>query len=1066
MRCNAFVEAWKNHHRRASMILGLSLLSAPLSYSVYAEDGVSNTMVQVVTQTKTVKGTIIDESGEPLIGVSIVVKGTSTGTITDFNGNFSIDLPAGRKELVISYIGYKEQTVTVTGNGPVNVKMISDTQALDEVVVVGYGTMKKRDLTGAITSVKSEDVVMNPSSNPMQALQGKVAGLDITRESGQAGSGVKMQLRGNRSFQKDSGNPLFIIDGMPGDYSTLNPNDIESIEVLKDASSTAIYGSSGANGVILITTKGGKEGKAIVNFNAYVGVNGWSRTPEMRSGESYIQTLRDASVGAGDGRWSSVADDKNLFTTDAEWNAHQNGQYIDWVDALLKTSVTQNYSVSVAGGTENTKAYFSLNFSNEDGQFAQDSYKLYSSKIRVDHKIKKWMKVGIDAQLSYVHQNKADSDLQTLMASNPLGSLYNEDGSINPQPVADPSSTVYNYLLNEDKSLYRNQAQNLKVYYNPYLEITPLKGLTFITRAGANLGYSRSNTFTGEGSVQWYKANQTADGIKAQVKDNRSYNYKWENIVTYNFNIAKIHEFTLTGVSTWNHNQTDNTEMTGTGIANNKYLWEGLEKAAVQKNSSSYTMSKGVGLVGRINYSLLGRYLLSASIRRDGSSRLAKDHKWSNFPAVSLGWRISDEKFMESTRNWLDNLKIRVGYGISGTASIDPYSSSSSLESGWLTLGGEKTQIYNLTKIIANPELTWERSKNTNIGIDASFLNNRINVTLDMYKTKTEGVIWKKSLPVVNGSYSSKEQYLTNINLCETKNKGLELALNTRNIETKNFQWTSALTFAYNKEEITKLTGTANDKVINGDYTYAVGSAINSFYHYKLDGIWQKGEEADAAVFGLKPGSIKINVPDMVRHTDTDGSVYYTKVNADGQEIRYDASNTYSVSADDYQVLGHNSPDWTMGFQNTLTYKDFDLSIYMYMRWGQMLKYSVLTDYDPTGLNNYPTYFNVWSETNPSNDFPAMDASIKDKLSYYPGFAALSYVDGSFFKIKNITLGYTMPDKLAKKLGLGKLRVYGTITNPFVIAKSHLLKDYDPEMNGGLNYPLTKQLVFGLNLSF
>ena len=227
-----------------------------------------------------------------------------------------------------------------------------------------------------------------------------------------------------------------------------------------------------------------------------------------------------------------------------------------------------------------------------------------------------------------------------------------------------------------------------------------------------------------------------------------------------------------------------------------------------------------------------------------------------------------------------------------------------------------------------------------------------------------------------------------------------------------------------------------------------------------------KGEEADAAVFGLKPGSIKINVPDMVRHTDTDGSVYYTKVNADGQEIRYDASNTYSVSADDYQVLGHNSPDWTMGFQNTLTYKDFDLSIYMYMRWGQMLKYSVLTDYDPTGLNNYPTYFNVWSETNPSNDFPAMDASIKDKLSYYPGFAALSYVDGSFFKIKNITLGYTMPDKLAKKLGLGKLRVYGTITNPFVIAKSHLLKDYDPEMNGGLNYPLTKQLVFGLNLSF
>ena len=320
MRCNAFVEAWKNHHRRASMILGLSLLSAPLSYSVYAEDGVSNTMVQVVTQTKTVKGTIIDESGEPLIGVSIVVKGTSTGTITDFNGNFSIDLPAGRKELVISYIGYKEQTVTVTGNGPVNVKMISDTQALDEAVVIGYGAVKKRDLTGAVASVKSEDITMNPGTNPMEALQGKVAGLDITRESGQAGSGVKMQLRGNRSLTA-SGNPMFIIDGMPGDYATLNPNDIESIEVLKDASSTAVYGSSGANGVVIITTKGGKEGKLTANFNAFFGINSWSTMPEVRQGETYMEGLRTAHKNAG-----TYVDDANMFTNPAYYEAYQIGR--------------------------------------------------------------------------------------------------------------------------------------------------------------------------------------------------------------------------------------------------------------------------------------------------------------------------------------------------------------------------------------------------------------------------------------------------------------------------------------------------------------------------------------------------------------------------------------------------------------------------------------------------------------------------------------------------------------------------------------------------------------------
>ena len=1079
MRCNAFVEAWKNHHRRASMILGLSLLSAPLSYSVYAEDGVSNTMVQVVTQTKTVKGTIIDESGEPLIGVSIVVKGTSTGTITDFNGNFSIDLPAGRKELVISYIGYKEQTVTVTGNGPVNVKMVSDTQALDEVVVVGYGTMKKRDLTGAITSVKSEDVVMNPSSNPMQALQGKVAGLDITRESGQAGSGVKMQLRGNRSFQKDSGNPLFIIDGMPGDYSTLNPNDIESIEVLKDASSTAIYGSSGANGVILITTKGGKEGKAIVNFNAYVGVNGWSRTPEMRSGESYIQTLRDASVGAGDGRWSSVADDKNLFTTDAEWSAHQNGQYIDWVDALLKTSVTQNYSVSVAGGTEKTKAYFSLNFSNEDGQFAQDSYKLYSSKIRVDHKIKKWMKVGIDAQLSYVHQNKADSDLQTLMASNPLGSLYNEDGSINPQPVADPSSTVYNYLLNEDKSLYRNQAQNLKVYFNPYLEITPLKGLTFITRAGASLGYSRSNTFTGEGSVQWYKANQTADGIKAQVKDNRSYNYKWENILTYNFQIKKVHDITLTAVTSWNHNRSDVTTLYQKGVSDNKFLWHNiLDGNSATSGSTSYSMSKGMGYVGRLNYSYMGRYLFAASVRHDGSSRLAEGNKWDTFPAFSLGWRISDEKFMESTTNWLSNLKIRFGYGVTGsTAGIDPYSSAASLDATAVNmiLGGVLTPIYKFSQNIPNYLLTWEKSYNTNIGIDAAFLNNRIDVSMEYYNTKTKDVIWNKALPVINGAFSPdggpKANYTTNLNMCETSNKGFELALNTRNIITKNFTWSSSVTFNHNKEKITKLSGGDSDVLNNGDtgYALALGEAINSYYHYKLDGVWQKGEETDAAVFGAAPGDLKINIPNLVKESDgrfykIDEETGSAAVDENGNVIYYTSDNKYTPSDADYQILGHNSPDWSLGFQNNFTWKDFDLSVFVYARYGQMFAYDMLTSYDPKGIRNFPTYFNYWTENNPSNDFPAANAN--KGLEQYTGYYSLRYVDGSFIKIKNITLGYSLPKSILKSAGIEKCRFYATITNPFVFAKSHLLKDYDPEMNGSLKYPLTKQFVFGVNVTF
>lgn len=1061
------------------VVLGLVAclcLSSPMNSFAVSNNNVKAT--QSVQQQKTVKGSILDENGEPMIGVSVVVKGTTTGTITDFDGNFSLNVPANAKTLEISYIGYKTQEVQI-GKTPLSIKMQPDNQLLDEVVVIGYGTMKKRDLTGAITSVKSEDVVMNPGTNPMQALQGKVAGLDITRESGQAGSEVKMQLRGTRSFTA-SGNPLFIIDGMPGDYNTLNPNDIESIEVLKDASSTAIYGSSGANGVILITTKSGKEGKVAVNFNAYVGINGWAETPKMRSGESYIQTLRDASIGANDGVWSSTADDSKLFADAAMWEAHQKGQYIDWVDALLKTAVTQNYSISISGGNEKTKAYFSLNFSDEQGQFDNDNYKVYSSKLRIDHQLRNWLKMGVDMQLAFTHQNKAESDLSTLMGANPLGTLYNEDGSVKAEPLVSSGSTVYNYLLNNGEN-YKDQQEDLKLYFNPYIEITPLKGLTIQSRIGAELVYNRKNRFQGEGSVGWYRGRgtgiygpspQTDGAVYGRIDNNRTYNYKWENIITYNFTIANDHDFTVTGVTSWNHNQKDESAMYQFGIDENKYLWHHiLENSTSTRGLTKYEMSKGMGYVGRINYSYKGKYLFAASVRYDGSSRLADGNRWDTFPAFSAGWRVSDESFMESTKNWLDNLKLRLGYGVTGTASIDPYSSSSSLDTGTIamSLGGVYTPVNIFAQNIPNLTLGWEKSYNTNIGVDAAFLNNRIDVSMEYYITNTKDIIWKRSLPVTNGAYSvdggASSSYQSYINLCETKNKGFEMSLNTRNIVTRDFTWSSSLSFNYNKEEITKLaTGDTSGKpVTNGDtgYALALGEAVNSYYHYKLDGIWQTNEAADAAVFGAEPGDYKINVAGM--HKEADGRFY--KIDGEtGDKVYYTAENPYTVGGEDYQILGHNSPDWTLGFQNNFTWKGFDLGIFFYARWGQMIKYELLDSYDPTGVRNFPAYFSYWTENNPSNDFPKAHSG-KD-IQVYNGYYARSYVDGSFFKIKNITLGYTLPKNLSQKAGLQKCRVYATITNPYVWAKSHLIKDYDPEQNGSMKYPLTKQLVFGVNVSF
>lgn len=1058
-----------NRCKHTPMIVGLSFaLCSSLPSFAYADDAMRHVeAIQLSQQIKKISGVVVDEIGEPLIGVSVLVKGTSNGTITNLDGQFSIDLSGGQKELVISYIGYKNQTIVVGSHTQLTVKLEPDTKTLDEVVVVGYGTVKKRDLTGAVVSVKSDDITMNPGSNPLQALQGKVAGLDITKTSGQAGAGVTMQLRGTRSFTA-SGNPTCIIDGMPGDFSTLNPNDIESIEVLKDASSTAVYGSAGANGVIIITTKSAKEGKINVSFNAYAGFNGWAKTPTMRSGESYIQGLRDANIATGN--WNSSADDERIINGlgAGAYDLYLQGKYIDWADELMQNSMTQNYSVSVAGGTEKTKAYFSLNFSDENGQYTGDNYKVYSTNMRIDHKITNWLKAGVNMQASYVHQNKAYAKLDKALTSCPLGEIYDENGKMNVDPVA--GGGMVNLLLNTQPNTYKDQGQNFKIYFNPYIELNPLKGLSIISRIGASLNYNRKNYFQGQGSYQYYIAGGTNvtgvnQNVFASITQNRGYNYKWENVVTYNFKIKNDHDFTLTGVTTWNHDQSDNTFQKQDNIVDNKLLWHGMNSKSGDV-TSSYDMSKGLGLIGRLNYSYLGRYLFSASVRYDGSSRLAKDTRWNTFPAASVAWRISDESFMEETKNWLDNLKLRVGYGVTGTANIDPYSSVSRLETGFTSIGGVQETIYNFSQNYANPNLGWEKSYNTNIGVDMAFLNNRIDFTADYYITKTEGVIWKKELPVVNGAYNASSLYYTNMNLCSTKNSGIELALKTRNIETKDFTWNSALTFSYNKEKILSLMDGTSDNIKNSgsDYTLSKGYAINSYYQYKVLGIWQTNEAADAAVFGAKPGDIKIDIPGM--NKEVDGKWYKTETDANGNEVKkyYTADSVYSPGEKDYQVIGHNSPDFTLGFQNTFTYKSFDLSVYAYMRWGQMIKYDMLASYDPTGKGNFPEYFNYWTESNPSNDFPAINAN--REINDYTGYYALNYVDGSFFKIKNITLGYTLPGKIAKKAGIDRFRVYATMTNPFVFAKSHLLKEYDPEMNGSLNYPLTKQLVFGVNLSF
>lgn len=905
---------------------------------------------QLTQQAKSIRGKVVDETGEPLIGVSVLVKGTTNGTITDIDGNFAVNVPAGSNTLEVSYIGYDPQTIAIGNNTFVNITMKPDSQALDEVVVIGYGTVKKRDLTGAVSSVKSADITMRPGPNPMEALQGKVAGLDITRESGQPGAEIKMQLRGNRSFTAD-GNPLFLIDGLPGDYATLNPNDIESIEVLKDASSTAIYGSAGSNGVVIITTKGGKTGKVSVDFNAYVGYNGWSTTPEVRTGDAYLQAVRDAHSYVWDNTssqwtktgalWQSEADDEAIFGS-GRYAIFKEGQFVDWADIFLqKNAATQNYSLSVSGGNEKTKGYVSFNYTNENGQYKGDQYELFSTSMRIDHEVRKWLSIGSSLQGSYVMRDKAQDKLENALVTDPLVRPYKDDGTLN----TNLGNNVYNLLLNYQPGVYENRNNNFKVYVNPYIEIKPLKGLSFLSRAGIWMNYSNGYQFDGIGSVNYTYAN--SEVAKARIVQDRNYGYQWDNVLTYNFKLPDEHEFTFTGVSTWKYDQVQKTTMDQTAITSNNFKWHNMKGDANTTATSSYLMEKSLGFIGRINYSYQGKYLFSASIRRDGASALYKDNRWDNFPAASVAWRISDEGFMESTQGWLNNLKLRLGWGITGSARIKAYSSVNNMEEINMSLGGEAMTGYRYSQYITNPDLGWEKSHNTNIGLDLSLLNNRVDIAMDYYFTRTDGVIWSVSLPVIYGTYRPGAlNYKTNLNLCETENRGFEFTANTRNIMTKDFEWTSALTFATNKEKIVKLTGGASNNISNVDpetggntgYTLIIGQPVNSFYGYKLDGVWQIGEEKDAAVFNKRPGDLKVNVPNMKRT----GEGVYVQTNKDGSETEYTADKKYSYSANDYQVLGHNSPDWTMGLQNGFRYKDFDLSVYAFFRWGQMIDYNML----------------------------------------------------------------------------------------------------------------------------
>lgn len=978
-----------------------------------------------------VTGIVKDIKGESLPGVSILVKGTKTGVSTDINGAFSINTTSDTDILVFSMVGFKTKEVSLKGISKLNVLLEEEVSSLDEVVVVGYGTIKKRDLTGAVSSVKAADITLTPTANVMDALQGKVSGMDILKSSGKAGAGVDIVVRGTRSIYGDN-TPLYIIDGIAGSYSSLNPSDIESIDVLKDASSTAIYGSAGSNGVVIITTKKGKAGRSTVNFDSFYGYNGFPKFPHGLTGDAYVQLKREAYRGEH-GNYPEFMND--IFTNPQHLAAYEAGKWVDWVDLSLKDGTQQNYSVSVNGGTEKTSAYLSLNYNNEKGLIANDGYKKYAVRANIDHTVSKYVKVGTNLQLTYTNNDQAAQNVfGNSLTFLPLGDAFDANGNINHIPI----DGVTNPLSDQIKDQYVNNTLNTYFAGNAFIEIKPLKGLSYRSVFGTTLGSSRVGKYFGTQSI----ANPEA-GFKvpaAVITNDRDYNYRWENIVGYEFAINKDHQFNLTGVTAWAQNQWEQAYSGGSGFDLDSYSFYNLAGATTAVVRSSYIQTQSLSFVGRMNYNYKGKYLLSVSNRWDGVSRLSEGNKWDTFPAGAVAWRISDESFFKNVKS-VSNLKLRAGYGVTGNSGgvgaygtqAGGYNAPKPVGFGLTTAGPS----FILNSELANSELGWEKSYNTNIGLDAEFLKGIINLTVDWYNTDTKDLLYKRSMPAsLGGSWGSPFKMWQNIG--ETNNKGLEVMLNTHNLTSKNFSWSTVFTFAKNKEKIVSLPG---EKNLISDGLF-MNQPIKTFYDYKYEGIWQESEAAEAAKYNSKPGDIKLQ---------TDGT--------------FKEDGTHSYNANDKVILGSSVPDWTGGIQNNFTYKGFDASVFVTARWGQMLASNLITRYDPTvGIGNSPDDIDYWTPEN--TDAYLTRPGLHSSVGGYIGFDALKYVDGSFVKVRNITLGYTLQQALLRKLTMQKLRFYVTANNPFIFSKSSLLKSQDPERGGSDNFPITKQFVLGLNVTF
>jgi TonB-linked SusC/RagA family outer membrane protein len=982
------------------------------------------TAASAFAQVREITGVVTDaQTGEVLIGVNVSVSGTTSGTITDVNGAYSLRISPGQS-VMFSYIGYETTIIEVTSQTEINVALTMSAEKLDEVVVVGYGTMKRSDLTGAVSSIREEDIATTKSTNVIEALQGRVAGMDMVRSSGEAGSGYSTLLRGARSLTA-SNSPIYIVDGIDyGSNININPNDIASMEVLKDASSTAIYGSRGANGVILITTKKGKAGKPVISFNTYYGITSPLGSVPLGDADYFLRMTRDfLRTTRAQYDWDTPDEEINVSEglSIEENEGYLAGENFDWVDAQRDNfGSQQDYHLSITGGNEVTSYAVSLNHTLEDNFIPNDSYKRYSLKLDLESKPARWLTFG---NSSFVAFSKKIDGRGINYNMNPLTSAFDSTGMLVPEP--DSRAPFSNPLIDQDPNHYLNEIYQTDVFSTFFAQLNLSNGLTFRSSFNFDLGFNRDGFFQGE-----------YEGIDrlstANVYMSMGYKWTWQNILTYDKTFGGDHHLIVTGATETVYSRTERSYQGATDLLlGNSWWWtlsSGQQDLLISPPGDESFLqlreNQLASFIGRVHYGFRGKYLVTLTGRYDGASQLAE--KWDFFPSASVAWRISEESFMDNA-DAISDLKIRFGYGVTGNQSVAPYAALGSIIRTPIYYEfGTTPYLGYRTGYLDNPDLTWETTSALNLGIDFGFLKNRISGTVELYQTQTTKLLQSRTLPPT----SAVPEIVQNVG--ETQNQGVEVTLHTVNISGNNFTWSTDLTFAANTEEITFLVGGVEQDIGNG---WFVGYPVDVYYDYEKIGIWQLDEEEQADMYGRVPGMLKLN----------------------------DVNNDSIINDQDRVILGTPRPKWTAGLNSTMRYRNFDLNIFLYARIGHMVYDGIETQWSPDRRENSMER-DYWTPNNPTNDYPRLDPGLT--RSGWAEASTMAYKDGSYVKIRDITLGYTLPQQMTQKAYINSLRLYVTLKNYFAFGKYYSQGRYDPEYRGAMSKPIPKMLAFGANFTF